>query len=142
MARRVGRVLLWLLVLDLGIAFGAGIYEARVVIPHWATTSPAMWPNTGLLFWVYVTTVPLTLPAVGNAIAAWLGQGPRRAWWLSAVAIVVLERIATFAYFIPTMVRLMGAEALPGRTSRRPSRSGSSSTAAGTRSRWPPGSPR
>ena len=59
-----------------------------------------------------MTTVPLTLPAVGNAIAAWLEQGPRRAWWLSAVAIVVLERIATFAYFIPTMVRLMGGSSM------------------------------
>jgi hypothetical protein len=111
-ARRVGRVLLWLLVLDLGIAFGAGLYEARVVVPQWAAMPPATWPNTGLLFWVYVTTGPLTLLAAGNAIAAWLDRGPGRAWWLSAVAIVVLERIATFAYFIPTMVRLMGAEGL------------------------------
>jgi hypothetical protein len=28
-------IVLWLFVIDLGIAFGAGIYEARVVIPQW-----------------------------------------------------------------------------------------------------------
>jgi hypothetical protein len=54
----------------------------------------------------------LTLLALGNAIAAWLDRGPRRPWWLGAVAIVVVERVATFAYFIPAMVRLMGAEGL------------------------------
>ena len=32
---------------------------------------------------------------------------------LGAVAVIVVERIATFAYFIPTMVWLQGAEGLP-----------------------------
>ena len=53
-------VVLWLFIINLGIAFGAGIYEARVVIPQWANIPPREWPNTGLMFWVYVTTVPLT----------------------------------------------------------------------------------
>jgi hypothetical protein len=108
--RKFAEVLLWLFVMNLGVAFGAGIYEARVVIPQWANTPPKTWPNTGLLFWVYVTTVPLTLLTLMSAVAAWLDQGTRRHWWLGAVAIVVVERIATFTYFIPTMIRLMGAE--------------------------------
>jgi hypothetical protein len=33
MRKYVAEVLLWLFGLDLGIAFGAGIYEARVVVP-------------------------------------------------------------------------------------------------------------
>ena len=33
-----------------------GIYEQRVVIPQWENTPPQTWPNTGVLFWVYVTT--------------------------------------------------------------------------------------
>jgi hypothetical protein len=113
MTPRLARVLLWLLVLNLGIAFGAGIYEARVVIPQWANIPPRSWPNTGLMFWVYVTTVPLTVLTLVSAVVAWLDQGPRRHWWLGAVAVVIVERIATFAYFIPTMVRLMGAETIP-----------------------------
>lgn len=31
---------LWLFVINLGIAFGAGLYEARVVIPQWANIPP------------------------------------------------------------------------------------------------------
>ena len=110
MTGKFARVLSWLFVLNLGIAFGAGMYEARVVIPKWASIPPSTWPNTGLMFWVYVTTVPLTLLTLASAVVAWRGQGPGRRWWLGAVAIVVVERMATFTYFIPTMVRLMGAE--------------------------------
>ena len=106
-------LLLWLFVINLGVAFGAGIYEARVVIPEWVNIPPQTWPNTGLLFWVYVTTVPLTLLTVANLVAAWVTHGPMRPWYLAAVFIIVMERIATFSYFIPTMVRLMGAENLP-----------------------------
>jgi hypothetical protein len=65
-------ILLWLFVINLGIAFGAGLYEARVVIPQWADMPPKTWPNTGLMFWVYVTTVPLTLLTLANVIAAWM----------------------------------------------------------------------
>ncbi len=54
-------MVLWLFVINLGVAFGAGVYEARVVVPQWAAMPPSQWPNTGILFWVYVTTVPLTL---------------------------------------------------------------------------------
>jgi hypothetical protein len=37
MRKYVPRILLWLFVIDLGIAFGAGLYESRVVIPRWET---------------------------------------------------------------------------------------------------------
>lgn len=104
------RVVLWLFVINLGIAFGAGIYEARVVIPAWKDIPPGQWPNTGILFWVYVTTVPLTLLTLASLFAAWSLRGPMRKWYLTAVAFVIVERAATFSYFIPNMVRLMGAE--------------------------------
>ncbi len=113
MRKYVPRVLLWLFVINLGTAFGAGIYESRVVVPQWQNTPPQTWPNTGLEFWVYVTTVPLTLLTLASLVAAWRDQGPRRYWWLGAVAITVAERSATFSYFIPTMIRLMGTEDLP-----------------------------
>jgi hypothetical protein len=105
-------IVLWLFVINLGVAFGAGLYEARVVIPQWGTMPPRAWPNTGLLFWVYVTTVPLTVLTLANLIAAWLTQRPMRFWYLAAVCIVVVERVATFSYFIPTMVKLMSTESL------------------------------
>jgi hypothetical protein len=113
MRKYVPKVLLWLFVINLGIALGAGIYEQRVVIPQWEHIPPQEWPNTGLLFWVYVTTVPLTLLSLANMVAAWLEQGARRRWWLGAAVISVVERIATFSYFIPTMLWLQGTEGLP-----------------------------
>jgi hypothetical protein len=106
-------ILLGLFGLVLGIAFGAGIYEGRIVVPQWENTPPQSWPNTGLKFWVYATTVPLTLLTLASLVAAGRDQGPRRYWWLGAVAISVVERSATFSYFIPTMIRLMGTEDLP-----------------------------
>lgn len=107
MRKYIPTILLWLFVINLGVAFGAGIYESRVVIPGWENTSPQTWPNTGLEFWVYVTTVPLTLLTLANLVAAWRDQGLRRYWWLSAAAIILVERIMTFSYFIPTIVWLM-----------------------------------
>jgi hypothetical protein len=103
-------ILLWLLVINPGIAFGAGLYETRVVIPQWANLPPKDWPNTGLLFWAYVTTVPLTLLALANLIAAWLDKSVTRKWWLSAVFIVLIERLTTFSYFIPAMLNLAASD--------------------------------
>jgi len=107
MAIRFTSILLWLFVINLGVAFGAGLYEARVVVAGWAGTSPQTWPNTGLIFWVYVTTVPLTLLTIANGVAAWRDATPRRHAWRAAVAIAVLERLVTFGYFIPRMVSMM-----------------------------------
>lgn len=108
----VKEILLWLLVINLGISVGAGLYEARVVIPQFVGTLPETWANTGLLFWVYVTTVPLTLLTIANAVAAWKTTGPRRKWYLIAIAIVIFERVFTFSYFIPTMAGLMSSGGL------------------------------
>lgn len=135
-------ILLWLFVINLGIACGAGLYEARVVIPQWAEIPPQSWPNTGLMFWVYVTTIPLTVLTVANLIAAWMDSSPRRSWWLSAAGVILLERVATFVYFIPTMVGLSGAARRYGQGGlsavvvfqSRPSRSFSHGLAAGAQS--------
>jgi anthrone oxygenase-like protein len=113
MRKYIRNVLLWLFGLDLGISLGAGIYEGRIVVPEWENTPPQAWPNTGLKFWAFVTTGPLSLLTLASLVAAWREQGPRRYWWLGAVAITIAERSATFSYFIPTIMRLMGTEDLP-----------------------------
>jgi hypothetical protein len=108
MSHAVTEVLLWLFIIDLGTAFGAGLYEARVVVPLWASAPPASLrsPDSGRRFWAFVTTIPLTLLTIANLAAASQAQGPRRAWWLAATLVVLVERGATFGYFIPTMLRL------------------------------------
>lgn len=121
MTLNVPDILLWLFVLNLGIAFGAGLYEQRIILPQWFSrssgsgirvNSAAMREiDTGRRFWALVTTIPLTLLTLANLVVAWQSRGPRHDWWLGAAAITLAERIATFSYFIPTAIRLMRADA-------------------------------
>jgi hypothetical protein len=110
------RILLWLLVINLGIAFGAGLYESRIVTSEWLSSSESVlrWNadaarrnNTGMRFWIFVTTVPLTIVTLANAVTAWRAEGLVRSWWLTATALALLERTFTFSYFIPVMAGLM-----------------------------------
>ena len=123
MAQNVPEILLWLFVINLGIAFGAGLYEQRIILPQWFSRSSqpgirvdiaAMRStDTGRRFWAFVSTVPLTLLTLANLAVAWTFQGQRHGWWLGAAVIALVERILTFSYFIPTAIRLMSAETLP-----------------------------
>jgi len=100
---------LWLFVVFLGVAFGAGVYESRIQVPQWRNSPPGQWADTGRRFWAFVTTGPLTLLTVASLALVWGADGAARDWWLVAIVLTVVERIATFAYFIPTMVRLQTA---------------------------------
>lgn len=123
MTEYITEALLWLFVMNLGIAFGAGLYEQRIILPQWFSRSPESGlrvdseamrrTDAGLKFWAYVTTVPLTFLTLTSLAVAWQTQGPRYDWWLAATAIILVERIGTFSYFIPTALKLMRAESLP-----------------------------
>ncbi|OLC66547.1 MAG: DUF1772 domain-containing protein [Actinobacteria bacterium 13_1_40CM_4_65_12] len=123
MPGRLAAALLWLFVINLGIAFGAGLYEHRIVVGRWLTSSResgAHWnadaarrDDTGRRFWAFVTTVPLTLLTLANLFVAWHGRGALRDWWLAAALAALVDRAFTFSYFIPTMVRLMRAPDSP-----------------------------
>src|SRR5689334_3834973 len=118
--------LLWLFVIILGIAFGAGLYEHRINLPRWLPeTGAPHWnaaatrqDDVGRRFWVLATTLPLTLVTIANLVAAWPTSGLLRAWWIGAAAASLLERVFTFAYFVPTMIRLMNAEDSPAAVAR------------------------
>jgi hypothetical protein len=72
--------LLWMFVVNLGIAFGAGLYEHRIVVPLWLSSSEngaTHWhadvvrrDDTGRRFWALVTTMPLTLLTLANLFVA------------------------------------------------------------------------
>ena len=116
-------ILLWLFVINLGITSGAGLYESRMIVPQWfggsgknkvRVNSEAMRRmDSGRRFWVYVTTLPLTLLTLASVVAAWQSQGPVRNWWLGAAIITLLDRLGTLSFFIPTALKLMRAETLP-----------------------------
>lgn len=123
MIQYIPDILLWLFVINLGIAFGAGLYEQRLIVPQWFSrssesgirvNSAAMRStDAGRRFWAFVTTIPLTLLTLANLVVAWQSQSARHDWWLGAAVITLVERVATFSYFIPTAVRLMRADSLP-----------------------------
>jgi hypothetical protein len=112
--------LLWLFVVNLGLACGAGLYESRVMVPLWFTPAEggdthwdagaARRADVGRRFWVHLTTLPLTALTLASLAAAWRMPPGVRAWWLGAAAAALLDRATTFAYFLPAMVRLMGGE--------------------------------
>jgi hypothetical protein len=116
-------IVLWLFVINLGIAFGAGVYEQQIVVRRWISPSrqsDSHWnadevrrDDTGRRFWAFVSTVPLTLLTVVNLFAAWRSPGVLGEWWLAAGLAALADRAFTFSYFIPTMVRLMGAPDSP-----------------------------
>jgi len=39
MNQYVPEILLWLFVMNLGIAYGAGLYEKRIILPQWFSKS-------------------------------------------------------------------------------------------------------
>ena len=121
-ARKLSTVLLWLFAINLGVALGAGLYESRIVVPDWIDTaaSSPVWnadaardDNTGVRFWVAVTTVPLTLLTLANLLAAWWAPIGLRRWWLGTATTALIERGLTLGYFVPTMIGLIHAENSP-----------------------------
>jgi hypothetical protein len=111
-------IVLWLFVLILGTSFGGALYEARVMVPLWTrtVTGAFQWAadlsrraDAGRRFWAFVTTGPLTLLAVASMLLAGQAASGQREWWMTAASVIIVERIATFAYFIPAILRLQRA---------------------------------
>lgn len=115
-------LLLFLFTLNLGMAFGAGIYEQRLVVPRWfiksnnstyiVNTEAMRELDSGRNFWAFVTTIPLTLLTLANLILAWQSAQQNQPWWLAAAGLTLVERLGTFCFFIPTVIRLQKADKL------------------------------
>src|SRR5690348_2488402 len=115
-------ILLILFAIFIGIAFGAGLYEARVVIPLWFNRTDRNYTvnlenlnkiDSGRKFWGFITTGPLTLLTIVNLIFALQSQSEIHNWWLAASIIALLERIMTFSFFIPTIIKLQRNKSMP-----------------------------
>ena len=112
--------LLWVFVIFSGIAVGAGLYEMRINVPHWfarATTSETFVnvdairsDDAGRRFWAYVTTVPLTLLTLSSCVVASSPETARERWWLAGAGVMLVERISTFGYFIPQLMKLLNPQ--------------------------------
>lgn len=108
-------VILWLFVIGLGIDLGAGIYEARIVVPLWAGGVPATLAagnpfarvaiDAGMRFWAYVTS-SVAILAVLTVIAGAFARPPQRVWQIVAAVLELAAVAMTLFYFRPTLIRL------------------------------------
>ena len=128
---RIGRILLALLVIVLGVEIGAGIYEARVLVPLWSSDPPGslvaynlqpLRPNPGLHFWI-VSTPLVGLLALVNLVPAFRSFPPRRAWWITGSLLAAAVVVVTFVYFVPELqafeaLRDQGAVSMTSRVQR------------------------
>jgi hypothetical protein len=122
MLQKISSIALWLFVIDLGIVFGAGLYEARIEFNQWLVVLPdgemywngeaARESNTGLRFWVFSSTITLTLLTLINLVLACRSDSSIRKYWLTAALAALADRVFTFSYFIPTMINLMQSQTL------------------------------
>src|SRR4051812_2464264 len=91
--------ILTLFVINHGIAFGAGLYEMRMVTPAWIDSilndRDEKFPDAGRKFWGMVTTLPLTLLTLVSLYPAWKTPGAQGDWWRTAAFITLAERILT-----------------------------------------------
>jgi hypothetical protein len=118
----ITEILLLCSVINIGIALGAGLYETKIVLPLWFNKSAngnyhVNFDNmrsidSGRKFWVFVTTIPFTLLMITNLAVAFQSQPPLHNWWVAATLIILIERIGTFTFFIPTAIKLQKGENL------------------------------
>ena len=118
MSHKHARILLWLFVVGLGIAAGAGLYETNTQMPRWVRSARANGlpsqvassANTGMQFWLYTTALPLTLLTLASFFAIRFVDPETRKWWLIAAWASLGSQILTLAYFIPTLLQLSGGQ--------------------------------
>jgi hypothetical protein len=108
-------ITLWLFVVALGLDLGAGVYEARIVVPLWAAGVPETLAtgdpfrrvaiDAGIRFWAYLTSAVAVLAIL--ALVFGLGAPmPERAWRTLAALTELAVVSTTLLYFRPTLVRL------------------------------------
>jgi hypothetical protein len=117
----IAGIALWLFVIALGIQTGAALFEARVLVPLWANSPPAsvlayhattIKPDSGRRLWIFLTPATGVI-ALLNLFVAWHAAEPQRTWWLIAAATIVAIVAITFAYFVPVLLKLANAPAIP-----------------------------
>ncbi|MBF6328334.1 DUF1772 domain-containing protein [Nocardia transvalensis] len=118
-------IALWVLVIFVGIQFGAGWYEKLGVIPMWADVPPEQaltameqsgFRRAGRAFWPFVSPVVALLSLI-NLYLAWRTPVPFRRWWLAAAAIMACYSASTYGYFATRMLLFQshGADWSPAR---------------------------
>ena len=96
-----------------GVAIGGGIYEVRVVYPNWMKDPKpetltrrlreSSQMSAGRRFWPLISPL-LTVLSVLNIWAALQTTEVIRVVWFAAAIAVAIKSIASYSYFVPTMM--------------------------------------
>lgn len=111
----MARITLWLFVIALGLDLGAGVYEARIVVPLWAGGVPDTLADgnpygrvaitAGTRFWAYMTSTVAVIAVVALVFGLW-APATQRAWRTFATLAELAVVAWTLLYFRPTLVKL------------------------------------
>ena len=118
----LSQIALSLFIFFLSIGMGGGLYEVLAVYPNWKKDPTP--PNfsqklkdsgqmlAGRRFWPLVSPMTMLL-AVLNVFVARQATDLLRTVWLAAAIAVIVKSIATYTYFVPTMMgKLMKSETM------------------------------
>jgi hypothetical protein len=109
---RMNDTILSLLIFFTGLGIGGGLYETPVVYPRWKNNpAPATLTqklessgqNAALRFWPLISPMAALLSVI-NMIVAWRNVGFTTLWF-GAALLIFLKSLATYFYFVPTMMR-------------------------------------
>jgi hypothetical protein len=116
----LNQIALSLFILFLSLGMGGGLYETLAVYPNWKINpTPQEFARkltesgqalAGRRFWPLISPTTALL-AIVNLVLAWHKQGQLRTVWLAAAIAIIVKSIATYTYFVPTMIRKLGKAA-------------------------------
>ena len=104
-------IFIWMFVVNLGVVFGAGVYEARISVPRWLGPPNAgrPWlasrPGQSRRRWAQILGLhhhdSAHLADPRQPLGGRSFFGAHQFWWLTAATLAFADRVFTFAYFIP-----------------------------------------
>lgn len=117
----VAQIMLWIFVIMMGIEIGAGLFEAIVIVPIWASAPPdsvlAYYQHnaansqfaldSGRKFWMFSTPL-VGLLAILTLLTGLKAPSEHRKWRAAGSVIVIILVIFTFVWFVPTLIKLTG----------------------------------
>lgn len=111
---KISQLFLKLFVTFLSFEAGAGLYETRVLIPLWSASPPETvrgWDSTLTVrsrerFWKLIHPA-LIFSAVATLTAGWETPWRHRRWLLASTLASLIVEVASLAYFVPTLVKLL-----------------------------------
>ncbi|MEQ1643814.1 MAG: hypothetical protein ABL959_10250 [Pyrinomonadaceae bacterium] len=115
----ISRIILWIFVSLLSIEVGAGLYETLVIIPMWMggapesviryyelyAANPQFALRAGPRFWMFLTP-SVGIFALATLLASFKTSPQHRKWRLIGSGISFFVVAATFAWFVPNIMRL------------------------------------